>query len=98
MYAASYLVYSYSGVYLAYMLCRCSEFIKISAPKIQLPLEVNPLTQLISLQKQCLRNNFMSSFIALAGGIVTFHFETIQDQQDECPIILCYSKASGTSM
>jgi len=40
----------------------------------------------------------MSSFIALAGGIVAFHFETIHGQQDECPIILCYSKASGTGI
>lgn len=25
-----------------------------------------------------------------------FHFEAIQDLQDECPLILCYSKQSGT--
>lgn len=81
-----------------YILYRYSELIELPAPKIELPLEVNPLIELIRLQKDCLKNNFMSSFIALAGGIVAFHFETIQDQQDECPIILCYSKASGTGI
>ena len=38
----------------------------------------------------------MSSFLGLAGGVLVFHFQTIHDQQDECPIILLYSKSSGT--
>lgn len=38
------------------------------------------------------------SFIGLAGGVLAFHFQTIHDQQDECPIILLYSKSSGTGL
>jgi hypothetical protein len=76
----------------------CSNYLNIGQLDINLPLTIEPLKALLDLTKKCLRNNFCSAFLALAGGIVIFHFEAIQDLQDECPIILCYSKQSGTGI
>lgn len=57
---------------------------------------MQPLKDILLAQKECLGNNFMSFYAALAGAIVSFHFEAIQDIQDECPATLCFSKRSGT--
>ena len=65
---------------------------------IHLPLELAPLAEMLKTAKLCLCNNFISSFITLVGAIIAFHYESIMDIQDECPLILCYSSSSGTGM
>ena len=66
--------------------------------KIELPLNNDCLREALAVQKEALSNNFISSFIALAGSVVLFHFEAIKEIQDECPLVLCYSKECGTGM
>lgn len=56
----------------------------------------NLFEDLLAMSKRCLDNNFISSVLTLAGGIIVFHYESIIDLQDECPLILCYSRKSGT--
>ena len=77
-----------------YMSC-CTSTCPVPLP-ITLPLEIQPLVELLYLSRRCLDNNFISSFLVLAGGVIVFHYETILDIQDECPLNLCYSSKSGT--
>ena len=63
---------------------------------VALPLEKNPLLKLLETVKLCLDNNFLSCFMTIVGGIIGFHYESIMDIQDECPLFLCYSRESGT--
>ena len=63
---------------------------------IELPLSINPLRHLLSIQQKLMRQNFIPSFVVLAGSVIMYHFETINMLQGECPLILLYSKKSGT--
>ena len=72
--------------------------ITIRAHNIHLPLDKSGLGKLLHIQKDLLKSNFLSSFLTLAGSVVLFHFEAIKEIQDECPVIVCYSKQSGTGM
>ena len=65
---------------------------------IILPLSTEPLTDLLAITKKCLDNNFVSSFLAIIGCVIAFHYEAIMNIQDECPLILCYSRESGTGI
>jgi len=64
--------------------------------KVELPLTTTPFKKLIAAEKAGLANNFISAFVAHAGSIVVFHSEALKEIQDDRPIILCYSKHSGT--
>jgi len=64
--------------------------------KISLPLSIISFVELLSAEKTGLANNFVSAFIAHAASAVVFHSEAIKELQDDCPIILCFSKYSGT--
>lgn len=68
------------------------------APRIQAPFQLEPLKHLLSTARECLDNNFLSSFLTLVGSIMAFHYTSILVTQDECPLILCYSRESGTGM
>ena len=72
--------------------------IKPVTPTIVEPLQLEPLNELLSTARICLDNNFVSSFLTLVGSIVAFHYTSVLTTQDECPLILCYSKESGTGM
>ena len=63
---------------------------------ISLPPSSEPLILLLKMAKKCLGNNFMSSFMTTAGCVMAFHYTSLLEIQDECPLILCYSKTSGT--
>ncbi len=63
---------------------------------IAMPLDVQPLRNLLLVAKQCLGNNFMGSLLTIAGSIIAFHYESILEIQDECPLVLCHSYLSGT--
>lgn len=64
--------------------------------QISTPLSSTPLRRLLRIAKQCLDNNFLPSLMVMAGGIVAFHYESILDLQDQCPLILAFSKECGT--
>lgn len=64
--------------------------------KICIPLDDAILRTALSVLKDALHNNFFSSFMAIAGSVLLFHYEAIQEIQDQCPILLCFSKESGT--
>ena len=59
------------------------------------PLCAKSLIDILSLTRQCLVNNFVSSFLTVAGAVLLLHYESILDMQDECPVVLCYSSISG---
>ena len=63
---------------------------------ISTPLCEAPLLELLKTAKECLSNNFMSSLVMMAGSIIAFHYESILDLQDECPLIMGFSRESGT--
>ena len=63
---------------------------------ICLPLRLDPLAYLLGATRECLGINFIPSLLALTGGLISFHYESILDLQDECPLFLCYSPNSGT--
>ena len=65
---------------------------------IQAPLQLEPLEHLLSTARECLDNNFLSSFFTLVGSIMVFHYTSILVTQGECPLILCYSRGFGTGM
>jgi len=69
---------------------------QIQELKVELPLSTIPFKELIATEKAGLANNFISAFIAHAGSVIVFHSEALKEIQDDCPIILCYSKHSGT--
>ena len=48
------------------------------------------------MQKNIMGKNFLASFVAVAGSIITYHFDIINNLQGECPLILIYSRSSGT--
>jgi len=66
--------------------------------KINLPLSTDSFVDLLLAEKTGLQNNFISAFIAHAASAVVFHSEALKDLQDDCPVILCYSKHSGTGI
>lgn len=63
---------------------------------ICLPLSLEPLIHLFEITKECLGVNFIPSLVAFSGGVISFHYESILEIQDECPLFLCYSPNSGT--
>ena len=65
---------------------------------VHLPLSLEPLITLLYTSKKCLDDNFISSFLTVVGCIMVFHYESLLDIQDECPLILCYSRQSGTGI
>ena len=88
-----------------YNTCRCSQYAPI--PDIQcyltpamifLPLRLQPLQDLIRVMREYLGNNFLSGFATIAASIIIFHYQSVLNQQDECPLILCYSHSNGTGM
>ena len=60
------------------------------------PLCTTPLLRLLEIARQCLHNNFISTVLTVIGGIISFHYESILQIQDECPLFLCFSRESGT--
>ena len=64
--------------------------------QICLPLRLDPLPHLFETTKGCLGINFIPSLLSFTGGVISFHYESILDLQDECPLFLCYSPSSGT--
>ena len=64
-----------------------------------MPLRRETLKDVIVAQKDCLDNNFLSFFLALAGGIVLFHCEALHDVWDQYyPVMLLYSKECETGV
>ena len=63
---------------------------------IHLPLNINHFVVMLKAAKACLLNNFLSCFATIAGSLVLFHYETIREQKDACPLIMCYSSSCGT--
>ena len=59
------------------------------------PLHYSPDT-LLEIARHCLHNNFISAVLTVVGGIISFHYESILQIQDEWPLFLCYSRESGT--
>ena len=55
--------------------------------RIETPLELEPLKHLLSITRECIDNNFLSSFLSLVGSIMAFHYTSIAVTQDECPLI-----------
>ena len=94
------------SIIIAFLFYRHTEYIRAlnnshAIPaNVQLPLDTNskPMIELLEASKNCLENNFISSFLTVAGSIVLLHYETILGMQDECPLILCYSSQSGTGI
>ena len=84
------------------MYCRHTEYIqsmsktRVIPVTISTPLSVEPMIQLLKISKKCLGNNFISSFLTVAGAGVLLHYESILGMQDECPLMLCYSSKPGT--
>ena len=76
----------------------CHNGTQLQELKVELPLCTNSLVQLIAAEKEGLADNFISSFIVHAGSLVVFHSEVLKEIQDDCSIILCYSKHSGTGI
>uniref|UniRef100_A0A1X7V2L7 Uncharacterized protein n=1 Tax=Amphimedon queenslandica TaxID=400682 RepID=A0A1X7V2L7_AMPQE len=68
---------------------------KVTAIPIVTPLSIDPLIELLTVAKSCLKNNFISSFLTVAGAAVILHYESILEFQDECPLVLCHSSAPG---
>ena len=64
--------------------------------QISTPLSSTTLRCLLRTAKEGLDNNFLPSLMVMAGGIVAFHYESILDLQDQCPLILAFSKECGT--
>lgn len=86
-----------------YNVCRHPDYIQqlCQAPVVPLcipTLAVTPLLELLKTAKECLDNNFLSSLVMMAGGIVAYHYESILDLQDECPLIMKFSRESGTGI
>lgn len=77
---------------------QCPFDCQISPLPVSLPLSIKPLKELLKPAKKCLGNNFTSSFITIVGTVIVFHYESIMDIQDECPLIMCYSRESRTGM
>lgn len=71
---------------------------KVMAIPIVTPLSVDPLVELLTVTKSCLKNNFISSFLTVAGATVILHYESILEFQDECPLVLCHSSAPGAGI
>lgn len=48
-------------------------------PTIQIPLSMSPspIVRLVSLSKNALRHNFLSSLLTIAGGVMVLHYRTI---------------------
>lgn len=69
---------------------------KVVPLPVCLPLSACGLSNLLRIAKKCLGNNFVASFLTIAGCLTAFHYEALLELQDECPMILCYSKESGT--
>ncbi len=65
---------------------------------VALPLDLQPMKDLLKTARKCLDNNYLPSFIMTVGGILAFHYESILDLQDKCPLFLAYSAESGTGM
>ncbi len=61
-----------------------------------MPFSLEPLKKLLATERRCLDNNFVSGFLTLVGSVVAFHYSSIIDIHEECPLVLCYSKGSGT--
>lgn len=85
------------------LICRHSTYLPLPDNKqylvpsvIHLPLGLEPLQQLISTAKDLLSNNFNSCFATIAGSVLLFHYQVIMEEQDECPLVLCYSRGNGT--
>lgn len=96
--------YSYPSIYLVTN-CRYDDYMnkfptkpKVLAIPIRTPLCLDSLIELLSITKDCLGPNFISSFLTVTGAALILHYESILDFQDECPIVLCYSSAPGSGM
>ena len=46
--------------------------------------------------KECLGQNFVPTFLTIAGSVLAFHYESVVKMDDSCAITLCYSQSSGT--
>jgi len=66
--------------------------------EVKLPLCLEPFVSLLGAAKECLQNNFLSCFATIAGSATLFHYQSICEQQDTCPLVLCYSTSCGTGM
>ena len=71
---------------------------RVNPVPVATPLCANSLVDILSLTRQCLVNNFVSSFLTVAGAVLLLHYESILDMQDECPLVLCYSSTSGAGI
>lgn len=63
---------------------------------IKLPCSLFPLRELMKTTKLALRNNFIPCFLSMAASIITFHYTSVLEINDECPITLLYSSCFGT--
>ena len=64
--------------------------------KVHLPPRNGKLSDLLEVAKECLNNNFFSCFATVAGSLLLFHYEYIQEKHSCCPLVLCYSTSCGT--
>ena len=81
---------------------RCNDYTVygqcISPLNVSIPCSLTPLRELIALSKQSLKNNFLPCVIGIASSILPFHYQSIMEIQDECPLILLYSSHYGAGM
>ena len=43
-------------------------------------------------------SNFIPCFLVIAGSVLILHYEMVMDMMDCCPVVLAYSKESGTGV
>ena len=63
-----------------------------------LPLSLEPLHQLLVAAKKSFGNNFVSTYLTVAGGVLAFHYDALVVEHGKCPLVLCYSRQCGTGI
>lgn len=61
-------------------------------PRISTPLNIAPISQLVSLLKSTMKHKFVSSMLVLSGGIMALHYEKIREVFGGCPVIVAIGK------
>ena len=71
---------------------------RLFALPVHQPLGIHGLEGVVSAARDCLESNFIPCFLVIAGRVLTLHYETVMSMVDCCPIVLAYSKESGTGV
>ena len=63
-------------------------------PQIMTPLTTNPMFRMMELLVQCTKHNYLSSLLAVAGVLMSFHYERIVELWGGCPIVVLLKLAN----